>query len=124
MQRKLDEYERARFEPIAIIRLGCRFPGGVVDAETYWEVLRTGTDALREVPADPSPDGRCKTFDAAADGSIPSEGCGFVVLKGQQQGRCGDQPRRPVLPRGRPTGPIRLRPDPTGGVPRWTDRCS
>ena len=28
-----------------------------------------------------APDGRCKTFDASADGFARGEGCGVVVLK-------------------------------------------
>jgi len=51
MQYKLDDYERARSEPIAIVGLGCRFPGGVVDAGTYWDVLSNGVDAIGEIPA-------------------------------------------------------------------------
>ncbi len=50
MQHRLQEYERARAEPVAIVGLACRFPGGAVDADTYWKVLSHGVDAVDEVP--------------------------------------------------------------------------
>ncbi|HEX8362787.1 MAG TPA: beta-ketoacyl synthase N-terminal-like domain-containing protein, partial [Longimicrobium sp.] len=39
-------------EPIAVVGLGCRFPGGIRDAETFWQVLSEGVDAVSDVPAD------------------------------------------------------------------------
>ena len=51
-------------EPIAIIGIGCRFPGAL-DPRAFWKLLRNGTDAIREVPPerfnlhdffDPNPD--------------------------------------------------------------------
>ena len=38
-------------EPIAIIGMGCRFPGKANDPEAYWELLRMGTEALVQVPS-------------------------------------------------------------------------
>jgi acyl transferase domain-containing protein/NADPH:quinone reductase-like Zn-dependent oxidoreductase/SAM-dependent methyltransferase/acyl carrier protein/short-subunit dehydrogenase len=38
-------------EGIAIIGMGCRFPGGVNDAESFWKVLTEGRDVISEVPA-------------------------------------------------------------------------
>ena len=52
LQAKLDAVERARTEPIAIVGLSCRYPGGAVNPEAYWELLREGRDAIREVPAE------------------------------------------------------------------------
>ncbi len=52
MQRQLAEYERTRTEPVAIVGMGLRFPGGAVDAESYWQILRDGVDAVDEIPAD------------------------------------------------------------------------
>ncbi|MEC9322616.1 MAG: beta-ketoacyl synthase N-terminal-like domain-containing protein, partial [Actinomycetota bacterium] len=39
-------------EPIAVVGIGCRFPGGVSGPDSYWDFLEKGTDAIREVPAD------------------------------------------------------------------------
>jgi acyl transferase domain-containing protein/protein-L-isoaspartate O-methyltransferase len=44
------EYERS--EPLAIIGMGCRFPGGANDPESLWTLLHEGVDAIREVPSD------------------------------------------------------------------------
>ncbi len=47
---RADTDERA-VEPIAIIGLGCRFPGAE-GREAFWRLLSSGTDAIREVPAE------------------------------------------------------------------------
>ena len=39
-----------RNEPIAIIGIGCRFPGDANDPETFWDVLSRGVDAVSEIP--------------------------------------------------------------------------
>jgi thioester reductase-like protein len=38
-------------EPIAIIGMSCRFPGGANSTEAFWELLQRGGDAITEVPA-------------------------------------------------------------------------
>ena len=51
LQSKLEAIERRQKEPIAVIGIGCRFPGGVSTPDTYWELLCNGVDAIMEVPA-------------------------------------------------------------------------
>lgn len=37
-------------EPIAIVGMGCRFPGGGDDPDAYFEALLDGTDGVRRIP--------------------------------------------------------------------------
>ena len=52
MRTKLDELKAKRTEPIAIIGMGCRIPGGASSVDDFWQVLRNGVDAITEVPSD------------------------------------------------------------------------
>jgi malonyl CoA-acyl carrier protein transacylase len=47
---RLDALQQQQNEPIAIIGMGCRFPGGANDPESFWELLEQGIDAVSEVP--------------------------------------------------------------------------
>ncbi|MBZ0285292.1 MAG: SDR family NAD(P)-dependent oxidoreductase [Anaerolineae bacterium] len=52
MQAKLEAVEKAKHEPIAIVGMGCRFPGGADNPETFWQLLRDGVDTITEIPSD------------------------------------------------------------------------
>ncbi|MDT5050180.1 MAG: phthiocerol/phenolphthiocerol synthesis type-I polyketide synthase, partial [Mycobacterium sp.] len=52
----VDQFDKASriagAEPIAVVGIGCRFPGGVTGPEDYWTFLDKATDAISEVPSD------------------------------------------------------------------------
>jgi acyl transferase domain-containing protein len=50
MRLRIESLERARTEPIAIIGIGCRFPGGASGPDATWRLLAQGVDAVSEVP--------------------------------------------------------------------------
>ena len=92
---KIKEIKAASTEPIAIIGMGCRFPGGASSPEAFWDIFHNGVDTITEVPKDrwhlddyydPDPDtpgkmySRCggfieqvKEFDANFFGISPKE---------------------------------------------------
>jgi acyl transferase domain-containing protein/SAM-dependent methyltransferase/acyl carrier protein len=69
--------DRAR-EPIAVVGMACRFPGGSDDIDAFWNLLDHGRDAIRDVPRerwdidalfDPDPD---------APARVSTRGGGFI----------------------------------------------
>jgi acyl transferase domain-containing protein len=52
LQAKLEAVGAAAAEPIAIVGMACRFPGGSIDPDAYWELLENSRDAVGEIPRD------------------------------------------------------------------------
>ncbi|HTE44381.1 MAG TPA: type I polyketide synthase [Gemmatimonadaceae bacterium] len=94
LRSRLDRVQDARKEPIAIVGMGCRFPGAD-GPDAFWKLVSNGEDAVRDIPADrwnvddyfnPDPDARggmatrwggfienIKAFDAEFFGISPRE---------------------------------------------------
>ncbi|MCX5380980.1 SDR family NAD(P)-dependent oxidoreductase [Streptomyces sp. NBC_00091] len=51
-QERLRESENRDGEPIAVVAMSCRFPGGVQSPEDLWRLLVSGGDALSGFPTD------------------------------------------------------------------------
>ncbi|HEX7843260.1 MAG TPA: SDR family NAD(P)-dependent oxidoreductase [Kofleriaceae bacterium] len=64
-------------DPIAIVGLGCRFPGAP-DPDAFWSLLRSGGDAIREVPADRWDVGAFYDPDPATPGTTTTRFGGFL----------------------------------------------
>lgn len=52
LRAKLAASEQASRAPIAIVGIGCRFPGGADSPDAFWKLLQNGVDAIGRVPED------------------------------------------------------------------------
>ncbi|MFF7381091.1 amino acid adenylation domain-containing protein [Streptomyces massasporeus] len=98
LKRRATDLEAQLTEPVAIVSMACRLPGGVGTPEEFWELLSTGGDAIEEFPSrwddwdvyDPDPEAAGKSytreggflrdvenFDAAFFGIPPREARGM-----------------------------------------------
>ncbi|MFF4355203.1 type I polyketide synthase, partial [Streptomyces sp. NPDC001530] len=51
-RRRLQEVESEEQEPLAIVAMSCRYPGGVSSPEDLWQLVAEGGDAISELPTD------------------------------------------------------------------------
>ncbi|MFF3216097.1 type I polyketide synthase [Streptomyces sp. NPDC002886] len=49
-RRRLREVESKEHEPIAIVAMGCRFPGGINTPDDLWDMVREGGDGISYLP--------------------------------------------------------------------------
>ena len=77
-QARLARMEQAAREPIAVIGIGCRVPGGGNDAASFWKLMRDGVDAIGPVPADRWDAEALYDPDPATPGRIATRSGGFL----------------------------------------------
>ena len=76
---RLEIAEKAGTEPIAVVGMGCRFPGAVNNPEQFWDLLRDGRSGIVRVPANRWDADAYYTDDHTVPGTICSTEGGFLT---------------------------------------------
>ncbi|MEV5833568.1 SDR family NAD(P)-dependent oxidoreductase [Nocardia sp. NPDC052112] len=75
---KLRELEARQHEPIAIVGIGCRFPGAVHSADELWQLVSEGADVVSGLPMNRGWDESVFDADADAAGTTYTRTGGFL----------------------------------------------
>lgn len=78
LQKKVERAESRRAEPVAVVGVGCRFPGRAHGPEAFWRILRDGVDCIGEVPADRWDADAYYDADPKAPGKMNTRSGGFI----------------------------------------------
>jgi phthiocerol/phenolphthiocerol synthesis type-I polyketide synthase C len=76
---RLEIAEKAGTEPIAVVGMGCRFPGGVDSPEQFWDLLRDGRSGIVRVPTARWDADALFTEDHTVPGTICNREGGFLA---------------------------------------------
>ena len=76
---RLEIAEKGDTEPIAVVGMGCRLPGGVDSPAQYWRLLRDGASGIVEVPSDRWDADAYYSSDHTVPGTICSREGGFLT---------------------------------------------
>ena len=107
MREKVSAFETEKYEPIAIVGMGCRYPGGVDDPESLWRLIREGKNAVTEVPenrwdidayydADPDAPGKMYTRYGGFVDNMDQFDCSFFGIT-PREAACLDPKQRILL---------------------------
>ncbi|HET6737079.1 type I polyketide synthase, partial [Mycobacterium sp.] len=76
---RLEIAEKGDTEPIAVVGMGCRFPGGVNNPNEYWQLLQKGVDGIVRVPPERWDADAYYCVDHTVPGTICTREGGFLT---------------------------------------------